>query len=270
MERRTRKSDDVSESILVSIDKIEVGVRHRRELGDLTDLMNSIEDVGLLHPIVLTDSYELVAGQRRLEAVKKLGHLDIEARILPLSTSDLLRAEHDENVVRLDFTPSEKVAIGRALETEVARQAKERMNLGPNATGSTQPKTREIVGKAAGMSGNTYDRAKKVVEAAEADPEKFGDLVEKMDQTGNVSGTLRELKERQAQDAPGPKPRMMPIAPGGQIVQNISHSLHAAVAALDKVVVNGASKEEVAGWIGDLEDPLRRIRQKLRSWKERV
>jgi len=35
-----------------------------------------------------------------------------------------------------------------------------------------------------GMSGNTYDQAKKVVEAAEADAGLYGDLVEKMDETG--------------------------------------------------------------------------------------
>lgn len=68
------------------------------------------------------------------------------------------------------------------------------------------PKTRDIVGKAAGMSGNTYDRAKKVVEAAESDPESYGDLVEKMDETGNVSGSLREVEDRKAQRGDLPSP----------------------------------------------------------------
>lgn len=268
----------MTESILVDVEKITVGQRHRKELGDLAPLMESIEDVGLLHPIIVTDSYELVAGQRRLEAVKKIGHLEIPARILPLSPAEMLRAEHDENEIRKDFTPSEQVAIGRKLEEEVARRARERMKAGqPYETvsqGSEKGPTREIVGKAVGISGPTYQRAKAVVTAAEEDPDAYGDLVEKMDQTGNVAGTFRELKARQPDPEPKPatgaKPRMMPMNSAEKIVANVSHSLHAADIALNKVELNGAENEEVAGWISDLEGPLRSIRKTLRTWKERA
>ena len=46
---------------------------------------------------------------------------------------------------------------------------------------------------ATNMSHETMRKANVVVEAAEADPEKFGALVAKMNATGNVSGTYREL-----------------------------------------------------------------------------
>ena len=36
------------------IDSIIVGVRHRRDLGDMSALMRSIEEVGLLQPITVT------------------------------------------------------------------------------------------------------------------------------------------------------------------------------------------------------------------------
>ena len=36
------------------IDSITVGVRHRRDLGDMSALMRSIEEVGLLQPITVT------------------------------------------------------------------------------------------------------------------------------------------------------------------------------------------------------------------------
>lgn len=45
---------------------------------------------------------------------------------------------------------------------------------------------RDKLGSAVGMSGKTYERAKEIVEAAAAEPEKFGPLVEKMDRTGKV------------------------------------------------------------------------------------
>jgi len=113
----------VTESLLIDIDKITVPNRARQSLGDLQSLVDSIDDVGLLHPIVVTNSFELVAGERRLEAVRQLGHLEIAARILPLSPSEMLRAEFDENTVRMDFRPSEAVALGRRLEEEVEEVA---------------------------------------------------------------------------------------------------------------------------------------------------
>jgi hypothetical protein len=42
--------------------------------------------------------------------------------------------------------------------------------------------------RAVGLGRTTYYRAKRVVAAAEADPEQYGDLPEQMDQTGNVLG----------------------------------------------------------------------------------
>jgi site-specific DNA-methyltransferase (adenine-specific) len=46
------------------------------------------------------------------------------------------------------------------------------------------------------MSGTTYVKAKKVVEAAEADPDTFGDLPAMMDQAGKVHQAFREVARR--------------------------------------------------------------------------
>jgi ParB family chromosome partitioning protein len=47
------------------IDSIRVGRRHRRDMGDLTALAESIRQEGLLQPIGVTDRLELVFGERR-------------------------------------------------------------------------------------------------------------------------------------------------------------------------------------------------------------
>ena len=49
--------------------------------------------------------------------------------------------------------------------------------------------TSVVAGRAVGMGASKYEQASKVVAAAEADPETFGDLPAQMDATGNVSGT---------------------------------------------------------------------------------
>lgn len=55
------------------LDDIKIGPRVRRDLGDIGPLATSIADIGLLHPIVVTQHGQLLAGQRRLEACKSLG-----------------------------------------------------------------------------------------------------------------------------------------------------------------------------------------------------
>ena len=47
----------------VSISKITIGGRLRQEMGDINGLAQSIKDNGLLHPIVIDASYNLVAGR---------------------------------------------------------------------------------------------------------------------------------------------------------------------------------------------------------------
>lgn len=57
----------------MSVYGIALGERHRRDLGDIDALARSIAEVGLLHPIVVTSEGKLIAGERRLMAVRSLG-----------------------------------------------------------------------------------------------------------------------------------------------------------------------------------------------------
>lgn len=106
------------------ITEITLGQRYRQEIGDLEALMDSIEEFGLFHPVVVTPDRTLVAGMRRIEACKRLGMETVPVRVV--DTDRLVQAEHDENELRKDFTPSERVAIGRALEPKEKQAAKER------------------------------------------------------------------------------------------------------------------------------------------------
>ena len=52
----------------VSIDDVKVGKRIRSDIGDLTDLIESIKKFGLINPIAINERNVLLAGYRRLEA----------------------------------------------------------------------------------------------------------------------------------------------------------------------------------------------------------
>jgi ParB-like chromosome segregation protein Spo0J len=82
----------------IKIADIKVGQRHRRDMGNLTSLADSIRQEGLLQPIGLTDRLELVFGERRILAVRDiLKTKTILARIV--NVSSILAGEYAENEI---------------------------------------------------------------------------------------------------------------------------------------------------------------------------
>jgi len=71
-----------SSSELRAIADITVGKRHRRDLGDIETLAKSIAATGLLHPITVDATSNLLAGARRLAACKQLGWSEIPVRVV--------------------------------------------------------------------------------------------------------------------------------------------------------------------------------------------
>lgn len=186
----------------MNIDHIIVADRFREDMGDVAELAASIAVHGLMHPIVVTETRRLIAGHRRLEACKSLGWVDVPVTFITdvENAADLLRMERDENTCRKDMTPSEKVALGRALEelekpkakaaqVEGARQGAAITNTGTPSVPPNERRfdTREVVAPAVGMSTATYSRAKQLVTAAEdGDTEALAQVIE-MDRTGKVT-----------------------------------------------------------------------------------
>jgi N6-adenosine-specific RNA methylase IME4 len=178
------------------IDEIIVGIRHRKNLGDIAGLAESIRGEGLLHPIVIRPDGRLIAGKRRLEACKQLGWTDVPVNVVDLA--EIVRGELAENAHRKDFLPSEIEAIRRAMEPIEKASAKERQGA-RNDLRETFPEVREQrardrIGTFAGVSGRTIEKIRDLVEAAKAEPDKFGKLVEDMDRTGRVDGPHKRLK----------------------------------------------------------------------------
>jgi hypothetical protein len=107
---------------------IKIGGRHREDLGDIDSLADSIKRVGLLHPPVVTEQGTLIAGERRLEAVKKLGRDEVPVTVAK-NLDDIYKcliAERDENECRLKMTPPESVALSQSLEPYERKAAAER------------------------------------------------------------------------------------------------------------------------------------------------
>ncbi len=269
------------------IASIAIGERVRKDMGDLRGLADSIERHGLLHPVVVMADGLLVAGQRRIEAMKLLGWT--EAPVTVVSVEDLLSAERDENEARKDFTPSEAVAIGRLVEDEhrariesarpaqlkaaglasAARRGHEQSTvLLKEKAVAALGNTVNVASKAVGMSPSTYQRARDVVAAAESDPERFGDLPQQMDDTGNVSGTHRELLRRKgSEDVRHPVHRKAHRRNQTAELERVSWQLQAAAGVLksiDREAVDEARRSEL---IAALEESRAAIASAIRRLK---
>jgi len=106
-----REKIDESTIFEISPDKITVHKdlpRHRKELGEIEKMMDSITTFGQMQPIVINRNNELIAGGRRLAACLMLG---IKARVCYKDTIDPLlmrELELEENLQRKSLTPAEE------------------------------------------------------------------------------------------------------------------------------------------------------------------
>lgn len=92
----------------IPVHEIVVKKRIRQDLGDLSKLMESIKTYGQMNPVLINGKRELIAGQRRLEAIKRLGWRNIEVHIVdPASETDELEMEIDENLHRRNLSAVE-------------------------------------------------------------------------------------------------------------------------------------------------------------------
>lgn len=202
----------------VPIDSIKVGARVRQNLGSITDLAVSIDEIGLLHPVVVGPNNELIAGARRLAAVKSLGWSEV-----PVTVADslellarALQAESDENTCRMDFSPTEaaemRSRIVAALKPKAqANQSASRAKPGERVGGSkleppTEPvgKTRKVAAKATGRSSSTLDKVDAVKKAAIESPypevrREAEIALRKMDATGKVDGAFRDVQKAEVE-----------------------------------------------------------------------
>ncbi len=94
--------------VQIDIEQIVIKKRIRTSLGELSSLMKSMRTFGLMNPIIINEKNELIAGERRLEAAKRLGWKTITATVVHRSVeAEKLEMEIEENLHRRNLTPDE-------------------------------------------------------------------------------------------------------------------------------------------------------------------
>ncbi|MBU0634695.1 MAG: ParB/RepB/Spo0J family partition protein [Candidatus Omnitrophica bacterium] len=110
----------------------------------LQELVASISEKGIVQPIIVRHNpggeYELIAGERRLRAVKELGHKEVPAVVKKVNDQELLEFSIIENIQRQDLNSLEEA---KAYETLI------------NDFGFSQEQVAKTVGKNRSTVTNT-------------------------------------------------------------------------------------------------------------------
>jgi len=88
---------------------------------DLVGLASSIEEHGIIQPLVVTrapDGYQLIAGERRWRAARLAGLSTVPAVVKDVAPSEMLELALVENLQRADLNPLEEAIAYRQLTEE--------------------------------------------------------------------------------------------------------------------------------------------------------
>ncbi|MDJ0734308.1 MAG: ParB N-terminal domain-containing protein [Nostocaceae cyanobacterium] len=157
----------------VSIEQIHIGA-NRRPIKDekVVELMESIQNNGLLNPITIDKQHNLIAGLHRLTACKLLGLEVIECNIVNYQNSQQARlAEIDENLIRNELEPLERAELWLErdeLLTKMGQRAKAGDNQYTRQGGemlSPPTKTTLDLAKEVGYSERTLQHGKQIAKS---------------------------------------------------------------------------------------------------------
>ncbi|ACA60716.1 parB-like partition protein [Candidatus Desulforudis audaxviator MP104C] len=171
----------------IPVDRIRTNPRQSRQVFDqerLAELAASIEEVGLVQPVVVRqsgDGYELISGERRLRAFLALGRSRIPAVVREMPEVEAAMAVLIENIQRENLNPLEEAIAYRRLvnefdltQEEVARRVgKSRVHVTNTLRLLSLPlQVQEIIGSGALTAGHAralgaVDDAARQVELAQ-------------------------------------------------------------------------------------------------------
>lgn len=196
--------------MLIDITKIKTENRIRKDFGNIQELADDIKQNGLINPPVviaeIDGTFTLLAGERRLRAMKLLGYRQIEVRTWgSLTDEQKLNIEISENEVRKDFSKAERIEYARRLEKIESVKARERMSDGGKGKENFPTlQTRDIVAEKIGIgSGKQYEKEKYIVDNADTlTPKDFADWDEGKLSTNKAYLKIKEqLAEKENQIA---------------------------------------------------------------------
>jgi ParB family transcriptional regulator, chromosome partitioning protein len=194
---------------VVPIDQIDPNPNQPRQMmGDLSELMASIAEKGIIEPLVVRqreDRYQIVAGERRYQAAVQVGIRELPVVIRDVDDNEVIELALVENIQRKDLTPFEEAEALQALaercgytHEDLARKlGKSRTSVTESLSIATMPEDIRQLCRLADISSKSL--LLQVVR--QSDTRKMMALVEKISSQGGA--TRQQVREATAKPKPG-------------------------------------------------------------------
>jgi ParB family chromosome partitioning protein len=192
---------------LIPIDQIDPNPNQPRQvMGDLSELISSISEKGILEPLVVRqrgDRFQIIAGERRYQAAVQVGLSEVPAVIREVDDTEVIELALIENLQRKDLTPFEEAEAlhgladrcGYTHEDLARRLGKSRTSVTESLALNAMPEEVRNLCRLADISSKSL--LLQVVR--QETPEKMTALIEKIASQGGA--TRQQLRE-----AAKPKP----------------------------------------------------------------
>lgn len=194
---------------LVPIDLVDPNPNQPRQvMGDLSELMASIAEKGIIEPIVVRQRgtrFQIVAGERRYQAAVQVGVREIPIVIREVDDNEIIEIALIENIQRKDLTPFEEAEALHSLVTrcgytheDMARRlGKSRTSITESLSLNQMPDEVKNLCRLADISSKSL--LLQVVRQGDID--KMVALVEKMSRNGGI--TREEARKETTKPKPG-------------------------------------------------------------------
>src|SRR5437660_12887127 len=104
---------------MIPIDQIDPNPNQPRQvMGDLTELIASISEKGIIEPLVVRQRagrFQIVAGERRYQAAVQVGLRELPVVIRDVDDTEVIELALIENLQRKDLTPFEEAEAFQGL-----------------------------------------------------------------------------------------------------------------------------------------------------------
>lgn len=187
---------------LIGIDQIDPNPNQPRQvMGDLSELMASIAEKGIIEPIIVRQRgmrFQIVAGERRYQAAVQAGLNELPVVIRDVDDAEMLELALVENLQRKDLTPFEEAEALHSLATrcgytheDMARRlGKSRTSITESLSLNQMPDEVKNLCRLADISSKSL-----LLEIVrQGDPQKMVALVEKIARDG---GATREAVRKE-------------------------------------------------------------------------
>lgn len=193
---------------LVPIDLIDPNPHQPRQvMGDLSELMASIAEKGIIEPLVVRQRggrYQIVAGERRYQAAVQVGEHEVPVVVRDLDDTEVIEIALVENLQRKDLTAFEEAEALQALaqrcgythEDLARRLGKSRTAITESLSLMNMPEEVRNLCRLADISSKSL--LLQVVR--QTSPEKMTALIEKIAREG---ATRQQVREATAKPKPG-------------------------------------------------------------------